>query len=350
MDYNVEKINSFSKNYHKPYNNLFLNKVGISYKKIGEEAISKNEVGLLILAGGQGTRLGFDGPKGCYKIKKLNLSLFEIFITKIRQIENKYGIKLEKIVMTSDFTDEETRKYLPDDFIFLKQDSVQCTDLNNMPVNCFSANGNGGIFAPMQFQKLKCKILNVVGVDNILCNIIDPVAIGCFLDNNYEILSKGVTKRKNEKAGIFINSNGRVLIKEYDTINDTSDEEMIEEEQANILNHYFHSDFFKKKIHLDYHISKKKLKFFQNGRIVEIEGYKKELFIFDSFLYSDRVGVINVPRELEFSPLKNGMDKKEYNEETCAADFINALEIKKRLSGSHTREFEFAEKDVSGLK
>ncbi|WEL39951.1 UDP-N-acetylglucosamine pyrophosphorylase [Encephalitozoon hellem] len=319
-------INMNSNDLIKPYNGVELNDQGQKYKKIGEEILKKKKLGVVILSGGQGTRLGSDAPKGLFKIK--GKTLFEWHMETIREIIDKYNANITVFIMTSSFTDEAVREYFQKtDFglkiHFFKQKNSLCVGTDGKPLQYYegyaeSPYGNGNMFEAIQQVNLEgIEALNVISIDNVLAKILDPVFVGAFFSGNYDIMSKSVTKKEKESVGAF-QIDGKLRIKEYGE-NDADGDGV----QGNICNHMFRTSFVKKmkSVNLPEHKAFKKIPYTIDGKLinpVKPNGFKKETFIFDSFEYTQRNGVMNVPREKEFAPLKNGMDSTVDNPMTCA--------------------------------
>lgn len=312
----------------KPYDGVELNESGKKYKKIGEDMLKQKKLGVVIMSGGQGTRLGSDAPKGLFKIK--GKTLFEWHMETIKELISKYSADITVFVMTSSFTDEAVRNYFQKEkgnfglkIYFFKQKNSLCVGTDGKPLELYdgyaeSPYGNGDIFKAIQqvnFEEVE--VLNVISIDNILARILDPVFVGAFYSGDYDILSKSVTKEEKESVGAFLMKE-KLIIKEYGE-NDANGQGI----QGNICNHLFRTSFIKKMKNVDLpeHKAFKKIPYTENGKLIKPEkpnGFKKETFIFDSFEYTEKNGVMNVPREKEFSPLKNGMDSTVDNPLTCA--------------------------------
>ncbi|CAD26088.1 UDP-N-ACETYLGLUCOSAMINE PYROPHOSPHORYLASE [Encephalitozoon cuniculi GB-M1] len=318
-------ISMNSTNLIRPYEGTELNDAGRKYKKIGERLLREKKLGVVILSGGQGTRLGSDEPKGLFKIK--GKTLFEWHMETIKELISKYNADIAVFIMTSSFTDEAVRKYFQStDFglkiQFFKQRNSLCVGTDGKPLEWYDGHaespyGNGDIFNAIQQVNLEgIEALNVICIDNVLAKILDPVFVGAFYSDDYDILSKSVTKEEKESVGAFL-MDERLKIKEYSE-NDAKGEGI----QGNICNHIFKTSFIKKmkNINLPEHKAFKKIPYTISGKLikpVKPNGFKKETFIFDSFEYTQKNGVMNVPREKEFSPLKNGMDSSVDNPVTC---------------------------------
>lgn len=320
----------------KPYTNGRLNCLGTKFWRLGVDTLKRRKVCLIVLAGGQGSRLGFDGPKGLYELEGVG-SLFSILQKRIRTLSNEYGTEMKTFVMTSEFTHEKTKRFFQGTGVELfKQESEFCLDKNNnfIPFHGSYAkapNGNGGIYKAIRNIDLSpYEIVNVVSVDNVLAKVFDPVAVGCLVSGRFDVLSKSVTRRKGENTGVFVLTD-RIEVREY-----SETKCVVEGAQANILNHIFSTKFLSemKDKQLEYHYAHKKIRYTDGDKEVmpsKPNGYKKELFIFDSFKYTTNSAVMCVPRELEFSPLKNGVDAEADSPRTCARDYARALILEKAL-------------------
>eukprot|EP00915_Cephaloidophora_sp_WS-2016_P012000 GHVH01017460.1.p1 GENE.GHVH01017460.1~~GHVH01017460.1.p1 ORF type:complete len:492 (-),score=62.20 GHVH01017460.1:34-1509(-) len=351
------------------------------WHKIGLEAIAKGEVAACVMGGGQGTRLGFDGPKGCYKIAPLTEStLFQLFVQrvmKLRQLcvhadlaSSMGDVKVPFCVMTSDTNDTATRSFFdehcnfgyPDeDLHFFVQSMVPCFDndgkvLIASPTSlAMNPNGNGGIFSSMQksgtLEKLKksgVKYVHIWGIDNVLTKCLDPTFIGYCIDNNAEAGNKCCTKiEAAEKVGVFasrVDQSGKRIatVVEYSELSSDLADNRDEAGRfvfgsGNICNHMFKLEFIERLVKCRFlesnpsslHAAFKKIPYMDNsGKMVNpdtINGVKMEMFIFDSFWFADKVFGLEVEREQEFAPVKNavGGDSPE-----TARQMLSSLHIK----------------------
>lgn len=325
-DSNMGYIGLGSDELIRPYDGSELNESGRRYSKIGEDVLRTKRLGVVVLSGGQGTRLGSDSPKGLFKIK--GRTLFEWHMDSVHELVQRYGADITVFVMTSSFTDSAVRSYFQsNDFglkirFFMQSNSI-CVDTQGTPLQLHdkyaeSPYGNGDMFKAIQQVDIEgIEALNVISIDNILASILDPVSLGAFFSGDYDILSKSVTKGEKESVGAFL-MDGRLRIKEYGESDAAGDGI-----QGNICNHLFRTSFVNrmKEIDLPEHKAFKKIPYTAaDGTLVSPDkpnGFKKETFIFDSFDYTDKNAVMNVPREKEFSPLKNGVDSSVDNPVTC---------------------------------
>lgn len=322
-----------------------------NYYAKGIETIARGEVGVVIFAGGQGSRLGYEGPKGMYDIglpsKK---TLFQIIIEKIK-IRNVKGkttpiaimVNPETYEVISDFlVENKFFDYPKEDIYLFKQELFPAVDssgkiiMKNKSSIAMSPNGNGNCFKSMKQSGVLdimiergVKWFSIVGIDNVLVDPIDPIFIGFSISQDKEISSKSVKKKfPEEKVGVFCNIEGRPSIIEYSDIEKLPKEQKISGyEDANILHHMVKVEFITEKAlkkELPFHIAHKVIPYSNSfGEIIipkKPNGYKFEQFIFDYFQYADGMAVFRVDRSKSFSPVKNksGNDSPE----SAVKDFL----------------------------
>ena len=311
-------------------------------KAIGEEALRKGKVGLILVAGGQGTRLGYPGPKGMFPITPVkNKSLFQWHAEKIRAIEKPYHVELPWYIMTSESNDRQTREFFKANnyfglnssrIFFFIQDMLPAVDQEGRIIldekgHVFtSPNGHGGTLlalyesgALQDMRRRGVEQLFYFQVDNVLVKIADPIFLGYHIQQNAEMSSKVIPKRDPyEKLGIIGIHNGKLSVIEY---SDLSEEDMLARNPdgslkynaGSIAIHIFRRDFLEaeteKGFKLPYHMAHKKIPFVnENGERVEPKepnGYKFETFIFDALRDTTSSVVMETVREEDFSPVKN---------------------------------------------
>lgn len=335
-----------------PIKAMTINEIKINkekYEEFGIKVLQNYEVGVLLLAGGMGTRLGSDNPKGLYNIGKTkDIFIFQRLFENLLEVVNKCGKFIPFFIMTSDKNHKTTTEFLKEknyfgydkNFIkFFIQEKAPCVDLNGKILLeekdrvATSPNGNGGWFnsllnnveAKEMFEKYNIKWLNVVSVDNVLQKIADPVFIGATIEGQYEVGSKVIKKVDAfEKVGVMCNKNERPSIVEYIDLT----EEMAVEIDENgervynfgiVLNYLFKVDtLYKIKDNkLPVHIVTKKIEYIDNdGKLIkpnEPNAHKFELLCADMIEYCNSCLPFEVERCKEFAPVKNktGVDSVE---------------------------------------
>ncbi len=310
------------------------------FEKTGIEAIRNCKVGAVLLAGGQGTRLGFDKPKGMFNIGKTKeMYIFERLIDNLLEVVNVTGCYVPLFIMTSQKNDADTRAFFKEKnyfgydrkFIyFFVQDMAPSVDFNGKILMeakdkiALSPNGNGGWFSSMVSSGLLDKInimkiewLNVFSVDNVLQRIADPVFVGATISSSCPCGAKVVRKASpDERVGVMCRENGKPSIVEYYELTD----EMRDAKDAYgepaynygvILNYLFRVD---KLIDINEnkmvnHIVEKKVPYMnEEGQIISPDkpnGYKFETLILDMISMLDDCLVFEVERNKEFAPVKN---------------------------------------------
>ena len=311
------------------------------YMQIGKTAITNGKFCVAIMAGGQGSRLGHDGPKGTFKIdiEENGKYLFELLIDKLRKAKKKYGVYIDCYIMTSEDNNEETVKFFeknkyfgyPKTHVkFFKQNSTLVIDKNGKIVigedykikTC--SNGNGEIFSSMakqgiidEMKRKKIEWVFIGAVDNILLQLVDTMLLGAAIKNKEMIATRTVLKNApHENVGVFCKQNGKVKVIEYTEMPKKLAEEVNEKGEvvfgeAHIMCNLFNIEALEKAStkNLEYHVAYKKITYLdENGILVrptEPNCYKFERFIFDAFTLFDNILVLRGKREECFAPIKN---------------------------------------------
>ena len=209
------------------------------FKAIGLDAIRNCKVGAILLAGGQGTRLGFDKAKGMYNIGVTKeLYIFEQLIENLKKVTQEAGAYVPFYIMTSDKNDEQTRAFFEEhnyfgydkNYIkFFVQEMVPAVDFEgNVLIEsedslAMSPNGNGGWFSSLlraglgeDLKEKGVEWLNVFAVDNVLQQIADPVFVGATIDSGCVSGAKVVSKvDPYERVGALCLEDGKPSIIEY---------------------------------------------------------------------------------------------------------------------------------------
>lgn len=318
------------------------------FERIGMEAVKAGKLGAVLLAGGMGTRLGSDAPKGMYDIGiSKPVYIFQRLIENLMKVVEKAGNYIQLFVMTSEknhdatvgfFKEHDYFGYDKDYIAFFKQDMAPAADFDGKVYMeakdsiATSPNGNGGWFLSMKksgllelVEKRGIEWLNVFAVDNVLQSIADPVFAGAVLEGGYSVGSKVIRKvNPQEKVGVMCTEDGRPSIVEYIELT----EDMLTQRDENgeyaynfgvILNYLFKVDKLVNLLErkLPYHKSAKKILYINEaGELVKPEepnGYKYEQFILDMIQMLDSCLPFEVVRGKEFAPIKNktGVDSVE---------------------------------------
>ncbi len=318
------------------------------FSKTGMEAVKACKVGAILLAGGQGTRLGFDKAKGMYNIGvNKELYIFEQLVENLKKVTTQADAWVPLYIMTSDKNDEQTRAffkehhffgYNPDFVKFFVQEMVPAVDFDGNVLMeakdslAMSPNGNGGWFQSLvkagldrDLQEKGVEWLNVFAVDNVLQRIADPIFVGATIESGCVSGAKVVRKADPyERVGALCLEDGKPSIIEYYELTP----EMAEATDENktllygfgvILNYLFRVDklteILNKKLPL--HIVEKKVPFMdETGTVYKPDtpnAYKFETLILDMVYMMDNCLSFEVEREKEFAPVKNavGVDSVE---------------------------------------
>lgn len=318
------------------------------YEKTGIEAIKACKVGAVLLAGGQGTRLGLDKPKGMLNVGiNRELYLFEQLIHNLMEVVKNADAWIPLFVMTSEKNYEDTTGffaehdyfgYNKDYLFFFVQDMAPSAGYDGKiymeAKDCISTspNGNGGWYASMikaglrrKMEQLGVEWLNVFAVDNVLQKIADPVFVGAVAESGCVCGSKVLAKAEpNERVGVLCLEDGRPSIVEYyemtDEIIHSRDEQgKLLYNYGVILNYLFRVDELNRIMDeaMPVHVVEKKIPYMdEKGNFVKPEepnGYKFELLVLDMIHMMKNCLSFEVEREHEFAPIKNrtGVDSLE---------------------------------------
>lgn len=321
------------------------------WRTTGMKAIQEGRVAALVLAGGQGTRLGFAGPKGMFDIGlPSHRTLFQLMTERIRKLSllatnNTSTKNIPFYIMTSPLNHKDTVAYFEqnnyfglgsDTISFFQQGMLPClTTEGKIILECagtvaMAPDGNGGIYPSMQSSGVLdtmtargIEYLHVFSIDNALVKPVDPIFIGYCISVNADCGNKVVWKaHPHEKVGVVASrgTSGQPCIVEYSEITTEMAEQCNKDTgrlvygAANICNHFYTLQFIRDSILPNmgslYHVATKKIPYYDTTTKTTItpttnNGIKLETFIFDVFPLSERMAILDVERSEEFAPVKN---------------------------------------------
>ncbi len=318
----------------------------------GLQLIADGKVAVILLAGGQGSRLGFNLPKGMFPVGlpsgKRIFDLHGERLLRLRELASPTA-RLPWLVMTSPATHDDTVAYFTkpvgeeggptfsypsEDLFFFQQGALPALDfegrilISGPGAPVLAPNGNGGIYKALATSGLAALLqargveyVHVIGVDNIMAKPADPAMIGYAAEAGLDVVNKVVPKKHAaERVGVMALKNGAAAIVEYTELAATESARVDADGKllfgaANIASHLYSMRFLSQAVaradDLPWHVARKKVPFYIHGSGVTVpaseNGIKMEMFIFDVFSWADvaKVGTFSVSRELEFAPVKN---------------------------------------------
>ncbi len=312
-----------------------------NYVNIGEDIIKSGKFALATMSGGQGTRLGFNGPKGTFKvdISPKPKYLFEVLADSLKSINKKYNCNIPWYIMTSiENNDDIVNFFEKNNYFDYDKSNVKFFSQGNLPLLSTdgkllidegfnikqAADGNGGIFKSMgssgvlnDMNKKGIEWIFIGSIDNILLKVADPLLIGLAENSGVEIATKSIPKiSADERVGAICKQGGKVKVIEYTEMpkelagkKDEHGDFLYGE--SHIMCNLFNIDALTKLStkKLPYHIAFKKYNYMDKDcNLVVSEkpnAYKFESFIFDSFEYFNDISVLRGKREEDFAPIKN---------------------------------------------
>ncbi|KAG7099661.1 hypothetical protein E1B28_001487 [Marasmius oreades] len=348
------------------------------WRQIGLEAIARGEVGVLLMAGGQGTRLGSSAPKGCYDIGlPSHKSLFQYQAERIARLQTVAEQECNKsagsviipwYVMTSGPTRRDTQNFFKtnkffglkaDNVIFFEQGTLPCLTMDGKVLLetpsrvAVAPDGNGGVYAatrsPLSATDKSHTVLSNLAdrkvlyvhaycVDNCLVRVADPVFIGYSIQKQADCAAKVVPKTSpTESVGVVACRGDKFSVVEYSEISKEQAEKRdpktgeLAFRAGNIANHFYTTAYLNRvesfEHELAFHIARKKIPHvdLETGQVVKPKapnGMKLELFVFDVFPFTERFAVLEVERKEEFSPLKNAPGTGSDDPETSRTDLL----------------------------
>ncbi len=307
----------------------------------GAEALRLGKVACLLVAGGQGTRLGFPGPKGCYPLLPLSrMTLFEIFARKLKRVGTKHGKTPPLYVMVSRQNEGLTREFFAEHRYFgLDERGVHFFAQGELPsldadgklvlesphALFLGPDGHGGVLQALtqsgglaQLQRDGISTLSYFQVDNAQVPVADEAFLGLHLSRQADVSLKVVRKLdETERVGVFCLDRGIPQIVEYSEFSEAQsklrDERGLVYWAGSIAVHAFSVAFLERlaasSTRLPLHAAHKKVPVLDaRGELVTPHApnvYRFERFIFDTLPLARHVVALEVPREEQFLPLKN---------------------------------------------
>ncbi|KAH9958899.1 nucleotide-diphospho-sugar transferase, partial [Lactifluus volemus] len=364
------------------------------WRATGLAAIARGEVGVLLMAGGQGTRLGSSAPKGCYDIGlPSHKPLFQYQAERIARLQQVAQEEEHKpagsvvvpwYIMTSGPTRLATEEFFKangyfglrsENVIFFEQGTLPCLTMDGKVLLetksrvAVAPDGNGGLYAALRtplsptdktrsvlsdLESRKVLYVHAYCVDNCLVRVADPVFVGYGISKQADCAAKVVPKAyPTESVGVVAQRSSKFSVVEYSEISaaqaearDPNTGELLFR-AGNIANHFYTTTFLRSvasfEDDLAFHIARKKIPHvaLPDGTSVKPtkpNGMKLEMFVFDVFPYTTRFAVLEVARTDEFSPLKNAPGTGSDDPETSRRDLLAQHRRFLEAAGATVRE------------
>ena len=338
-------------------------------RRRGEAALRAGKVAAVTVAGGQGTRLGVDGPKGALPITPVTgKPLFQVFAEKILAAQQRYKQTVPWLIMTSPMNHRATLDFFEEHHYFgLDPSTVHSFTQRQMPVVdfqgrilcenphtlAFSPDGHGGLFQALldsglldHLRSTGIELLSYFQVDNPLVHCIDPAFIGFHIEAGSDLSSKAILKTDpNEKVGLFCQRGDRLAVVEYI---DIAPEQAAQRDSSGRLKHrtgnpaihLLSCDFIDETARteaLPFHRAEKNLpQLNSQGRPItphQPNAIQFERFLFDALAFARNPILVESKRIEEFSPVKNALGPK--SPETCKRDQLRLFYRWAQAAGVH---------------
>lgn len=325
-------------------------------ERIGHQMLKQGKIGAFLVAGGQGTRLGYDGPKGEYPVTPIkNKPLFRVFAEQLLAHGRDAGKMIPWYIMTSDINDAPTRAFFKKhnyfgynqaDIFFFPQGMMPAfaTDgtmlLAETSSLALSPDGHGGSLRAIQksgaladMKRRGVEHLSYFQVDNPIVQCIDPLFLGLHAIKQSEMSSKTIGKSgPKEKVGNFCIADGVLQVIEYSDLPDSfatqkNEDGSLKFNAGSIAIHAIATSFIERlnadgQLKLPWHRAEKKVPFINaDGVLVKPEqpnAIKLEQFVFDAIPLAKNPIIYTTDRAEEFSPVKNATGSD--SPETCMRD------------------------------
>lgn len=311
------------------------------FNELGEKTIRDGKYAVVTMAGGQGTRLGYNGPKGTFRLDVYGKGkyLFEILAENLKEANQKYKTTIPWYIMTSKENNKDTVEFLEKNNYFgYDKNCVTIFTQSELPLvdeqgklligKDFkikeASDGNGGTYSSLRasgcladMKERGIKWVFIGGVDNVLLKMADVTLLGMAIEKNVQIASKSVVKANpHERVGVFCKMNGHPKVIEYAELPEKMAEQRdrngeLKYGESHIMCNLYTIDAIEKisKEILMYHSAHKKNSYIdEEGKEVipeEPNSYKFESFIFDAFEFFDNIAILRGKREDDFAPVKN---------------------------------------------
>ena len=271
------------------------------YAKIGAKVISDGKLAVVTMAGGQGTRLGHNGPKGTFDIGlDSHKSIFEILTDTMKEARDEYNVDIPWYIMTSDENNDQTVDFFEKhDYFGYPKSAVSFFKQGKLPMVSTdgkilvgengkvkeAADGHGGVFISLRKEGMLydmksrgVKYVFIGGVDNVLVKPVDSILMGLVEEEHADAAGKSLIKANpHEKVGVFCKRDGRPSVVEYSEISDemaeaTTPDGDLKFGESHILCNLFSVDAIERgsKKELPYHIAVKKAAYIdENGKVVK---------------------------------------------------------------------------------
>jgi len=361
LNFNFEEIERIYKNKDiheeineiEPINSVDKNKLSVDEKneldELGEKIIKAGQYAVVTMAGGQGTRLGYNGPKGSFKLEIGNNGkyIFEILIETLKRAGKKYGVAPYWYVMTSEENNKQTIQFMEENNYFgYNKNKVKFFIQGDLPLTSLdgkllidknykiktASDGNGSVYISLKnsgmladMEEKGIKWVYICGVDNIMVNMVDATFLGLAIKKGVGSGSKSIEKNyPEEKVGVFCKKNGKLAVIEYmemtdDILYQKNPDGELTFGESHFVSYIYNIEVLKEiaNHNLKYHCAIKNNSYIDENlnEVISNEpnSCKFESFVFDALEFLEDMVIMRVDRNEEFAPIKNisGIDSPE---------------------------------------